>query len=58
MIGLGAGLLFLAFMFFCLRQGSKARPRDGLSESSYLAAGTDHEGTDHGGSDGGGGSGH
>lgn len=50
MIGLGAGLLFVAFTLFCLRQGSKVRPREGLSESSYLAGGTD----DHDG----GGSGH
>jgi hypothetical protein len=58
MIGLGAGLLLLTFMFFCLRQGSKARPREGLSESSYLAGGTEHGGSEHGGSDDGGGSGH
>jgi hypothetical protein len=53
MIGLGAGLLLLAVMFFCLRQGSKVRPREGLSESPYLAGGTD----DHASGDGGG-SGH
>jgi len=55
MVVLAAGLVFVAFIVFCLRQGSKVGPREGLAESSNLAAGIEH---DHSGSDDGCGSGH
>jgi hypothetical protein len=54
LIGLGASVIFVAVISFCLRQGTKVRPREGLSESSYLAGGSEN----HADSDGGGGSGH
>jgi hypothetical protein len=51
-VGIGAGLLFVAFVLFCLRQGTKVRPRQGLSESPYAAGSSDHDGASHDGSSG------
>jgi len=54
-VGLGAGLLLVAFIAFAFRQGNKVKPRQGIPQSPYDTSG-DYSG--HGDSHGGGDAGH